>query len=177
MNDGADVRSLAALRDWLAALVTYQHEANAALAGINIELRRAVDWVDEQAHLWQHAAREAEEAVTQARAELLARQFPGWDGREPDTTLQERNLRRAEAWLEHCHEKVRTCRSWAARLPKLIEEIYTGHGHRLQIFLEGDLARGLTQLDQRLQALERYTGERIDYRSTPSVLPPPGGTP
>lgn len=169
MASGADVRSVATLREWLAALAVYQDDASNALAGVNMELRRGLDWIDEQLHQWQHAKRDAEEAVAQARAELSARQFPSWDGRDPDTTLQERNLRRAEAWLDHCEEQIRKCRGWVAKLPKLIEELYTGHGHRLQTFLEGDLARGLADLNQRLEALERYTGDRTDYRSSPSA--------
>jgi hypothetical protein len=175
MSIGADVRSISVLREWLAALAVYQDEAGAALASMNMELRRGLDWVEQQLHQWQQAVRQAEEAVTQAKAELVARQFPGWDGREPDTTLQERNLRRAEAWHEHCEDQVRRCRGWLARLPKIIEETYTGHGHRLQIFLEGDMARGLATLNQRLEALERYTGDRTDYRSTPSAIPGPSG--
>jgi hypothetical protein len=169
MAIGADVRSISVLREWLAALAVYQDEASNALAGVNMELRRGLDWIEEQLHQWQHAVREAEEAVVQAKAELAARQFPSWDGRDPDTTLQERNLRRAEAWQEHCEDQVRRCRGWIGKLPKIIEETYTGHSHRLQTFLEGDLARGLNSLGQRLESLERYTGDRTDYRSTPTA--------
>ena len=45
-------------------------------------------------------------------------------------------------------------------------------GYRLQIFLDGDMARGLTLLDRRLDALERYADLRIDYSTNPSVMPP-----
>jgi acyl-CoA synthetase (NDP forming) len=90
-----------------------------------------------------------------------------------DLGLVERNLRRAQARLEHAEEQVRKCRSWIARLPKLIEESYTPHGHRLQLFLEGDLTRGMAVLDRRIDALERYAGLKADYTSGPSSGPAP----
>ena len=57
--------------------------------------------------LWKQATRDCEEDVAQAKAELAARRFPGFDGRMPDTTIQERNLRRAEARLDYARDQVR----------------------------------------------------------------------
>ncbi len=169
----ADVSSIPALREWLAALVTYQHDAGDAMSGIQQEVRRGFDWLEQQLDLWQRAIRDCEEEVVQAKAELAARRFPGFDGRMPDTTVQERNLRRAEAKLEYAEEKVRTCKRWLSRLPKLVEETFTGHAHRLTNFLEGDVARGVAVLDRQIDALERYAGLRTDYSSNPSAVPPP----
>ena len=107
----------------------------------------------------------------QAKAELAARKFPNWDGKMPDTTIQERNLRRAVARHEHAQDQVLRCRGWATRLPKIVEEAYTSRGHRLEVFLEGDLARGLAGLTRRVESLERYADLRTDYSSAPSALP------
>ena len=172
MADGADVQSIPTLREWLAALTVYQSDASGALAGIAMEVRRGLDWVHEQMVQWQRSIRDCEEAVVQAKAELAARRFPDWSGRDPDTTVQERNLRRAQAKLEHAEDQVRKCKAWLGKLPKMVEELYSGRGYRLQIFLEGDMVRGLTLLDRRLDALERYADLRIDYSSNPSVMPP-----
>lgn len=173
---GADVASIPALRDWLAALAVYRTETAEALGSIQVEIRRGHQWIAEQLSLWQKAVRDCEEEVVQAKAELAARKFPGFDGRMPDTTVQEKNLRRAQARLEHAEEKVRKCRSWIARLPKHVEEVYSGHGHRLAMFLEGDLTRGAALLDRRVDALERYADLKTDYSSSPSVLPPGGAS-
>jgi hypothetical protein len=169
----ADVSSIPALREWLAALTTYQSDAGDAVSGIQQEVRRGFDWLADQLALWQRAIRDCEEEVVQAKAELAARKFPGWDDRMPDTTVQERNLRRAEARLEHAEDQVRKCKSWLSRLPKLVEESFSNHAHRLSTFLEGDLARGIAVMDRQIDALERYAGLRTDYSSTPSAVPPP----
>ena len=155
----ADVRSIPALREWLAALQVYRTEAQESLFGTSQELRRAQDWVEEQLQLWKRAGRDCEEAIVQAKAELVARRFPGHDGRMPDTTLQERNLRRAQAKLEHAEERTRKCQAWASKLPKLIEETYSGKAHRLGLFLTDDLEKAGSELARQIESLERYSEE------------------
>ncbi|HYH66823.1 MAG TPA: hypothetical protein VD866_19170, partial [Urbifossiella sp.] len=75
----ADVRSIAALRDWYAALTGYGESLSESLAGVELELRRGFDWLEEQLGRWQKAVRDCEEEVVQAKAELSARKFTGWD--------------------------------------------------------------------------------------------------
>jgi hypothetical protein len=176
MTPGADVRSIPALRDWLAALAKYRHEAAEALAGIDLEIRRGFDWLAEQELLWKRAVRDCEDDVVQAKAELSAKKFPGWDGRMPDTTVEERNLRRAEASLEYAREQVRKCQAWETKLPKLIDELYTAAARRLGLFLEGDLTRGMALLERQVETLESYADLRPDYAPAPSLTttPPPG---
>lgn len=177
MSPGADVRSIDSLREWLAAAQLYAHDAGEALGGIHMEIRRAFDWIAEQGHLWERAARTGEQEVVQAKAELAARKFPNWDGKMPDTTVQERNLRRAEARLDHARDQVVKCKAWAGRLPKIVEESYSGRGRRLQNFLEADLPRTLAQLARRVESLEQYADLRTDYSSAPSALPPSAAPP
>lgn len=173
MTDGADVRSLAALRDWHAALAAYGETLAEALAGVALELRRATDWLEEQQEQWQRAVRDREHDVTRAKAELAQRRFPTWDGRLPDCTVQEKNLRRAEAALEEAQEQVERCRRWQSRLPKLVEETYTGASRRLAHFLEAELPRALADLARRIAVLERYADSPAGTAAWPVAPPPP----
>ncbi len=169
----ADVRSIAALRDWYAALTGYGETLAESLAGVELELRRGFDWLDEQLGRWQKAVRDCEEDVVQAKAELAARKFTGWDGREPDTTVQERALRRAKSRLEYAEDQVRVVRGWIGRLPKLIDELYRGPASRLSGFLEADLPRGLATLVRKVETLETYAGLRTDFAPGAAPQPPP----
>lgn len=173
MTDGADVRSLAALRDWHATLAAYGETLAEALAGIGLELRRAADWLDEQQELWQRAVRDREEDVIRAKAELAQRRFPTWDGRLPDCTVQEKNLRRAEAALEAARAQVEQCRRWRIRLPKLVEETYTGASRRLAHFLEAELPRALADLARRIAILEHYADSPAGVAHRPAAVAPP----
>ncbi len=169
MNGHAEVRSIDELRAWLAAVSAYRADAAETISSANMEIQRGHDWVAEQLSLWQKAVRECEEQVQQAKMELASRKMPNWDGKEPDTTIQERNLRRAKARLEHAEEKVRVCRSWVAKLPKAVEESYSGPSHRLSNFLDGDLTNGLALLDRQIEALEKYAGLRRDFASNTTL--------
>lgn len=172
LTGAADVRSIDALRDWLAAARNYHEICSESLSGIRLEIHRGLEWIDEQIDLWRREARNAEEGVVQAKAELAARKFPNWDGRMPDTTVQERNLRRAEARLEHAHDRAGRCKQWLVQLPRLVDETFTGAGHRLELFLEADLARALAALVRQIETLERYAGVRLDFgtSSTPTAV-------
>ena len=169
MSDGADVRSIDAVRDWYAALASYGEGLAEAMAGVELEIRRAHDWVGEQLDRWRRAVRACEEDVTRAKAELAQRKYAGFDGREPDCTVQEKNLRLARARLEHAEDQVEKCRQWLARLPKMVDEVYSGPSRRLVNFLEGDLPKGLAELGRRLAALESYAGLRPDYAPAPNT--------
>ena len=131
MPDGADVRSIDAVRDWHAALAEYADMLAESLAGVELEIRRAHEWLAEQQSLWQRAVKKCEEDVVRAKAELSQRKFQTFDGREPDCSVQEKNLRVARARLEHAEDQVEKCRQWIQRLPRAIDEAYTGPARRL----------------------------------------------
>lgn len=169
----ADVRSIDAVRDWHARLTTYGETLAEALSGVELEIRRGHEWLVEQLALWQRAVRQCEEEVVQAKAELASRKFPGWDGREPDTTVQERALRRAQARLEYAEDQVVRVRAWIGRLPRVIDEVYRGPARRLGGFLEVDLVKGLAVLSRQIAALESYAGLRTDFAPDPSTAAAP----
>jgi hypothetical protein len=165
----ADVRSIAAVIDWRADLTNFNDLLAEAMAGVDLEIRRAYDWLEEQLARWKKAVRDCEEDVVRAKAELSQRKLPTWDGRDPDCTVQEKALRLAKARLEHAEEKVETVRRWIGRLPKMIDEVFTGPSRRLKSFLEADVPNALAELARRIAALETYASLRADYAPGPSA--------
>ena len=157
MGPGADVQAIDALEDWHNALCLFRDEALESLNSIALETRRAFDWIDEEAKAWHREAREAEEDIVRAKAELNQRKTPDFSGRIPDTSLQEENLARAKARLRNAEEQMDVCRHWAARLPKMVSEEYEGTARRLGTFLDIDLPAAIAQLNARIQSLHRYT--------------------
>ena len=69
---------------------------------------------------------------------------------------------------EHAEEKVETVRRWIGRLPKMIDEMFTGPSRRLKSMLEADLPNAQAALAQRIASLESYAGLRPDYAPGPS---------
>lgn len=169
----ADVRDIDALREWLAALATYRSDANESLTTLRVEINRGIEWVNEQYHLWQRSIRRFDDTVVQAKADLAAKKFPDVNGRMPDTTVEERNLRRAVAKLEHAQEQVEKCRRWLTSLPKTVDEVFHGPAQRVANLLDIDVPRGAAVLDRRIEALERYAELRTDYSASAPLPPPP----
>lgn len=170
MSPGADVKAIDALQDWHNALCVFRGEATESLNSITLEIRRAFDWIDEQAKSWHREAREADEDVVQAKAELNQRKTPNYDGRIPDTSVQERNLARAKARKEFAEEQVDVCRKWAMRLPKMVSEEYEATARRLENFLEADLPVAIAHLNGRIESLHNYVQVQAE-RAAPETTP------
>lgn len=166
MNPGADVQAIDALRDWHNALCLFRDEALDSLGSVGLEIRRAFDWIDDERKAWEQEVGVAEQEVYRAKAELAQRKPPHFDGRIPDTSVQERALARAKARLEYAEDQVEVCRKWAVRLPKMISEEYESLARRLNSFLETDLVMAIAHLAARIEALHRYT------EITPAIAPP-----
>jgi hypothetical protein len=173
MGPAADVRSIDLLRDWHAALCVFRTESLDALAACELEIRRAMDWLADQRDHWRQVLREAEEEVTQAKAELAARRFPDFSGRMPDTTVQQKAVRMAEAKREFAEEKMDLCRRWLQKLPHAVSESYEGPARQLANMLEGELPRGLALLERRVDALEAYANLQAPAAPRLAAPPPP----
>lgn len=165
---GADVREIEAVRDWLATLATFREAAQNSIVGTDQEIRRGYDWIEDQLKMWQRSLKDDEERVHMAKMELSARQIPNNDGKYPDTTLQERNLRRAIARRDHAMDKMEACRRWLSKLPKAIDESYTNSARRLQGLLDTEVPRATIDLDRRIAALEAYAGMKQDFATAPA---------
>jgi hypothetical protein len=172
MNPGAGVTSLAALTEWYAALAEFGTEAQNALVSLALSLQRAHDWLGEQQQHWKRQIRECEDDVTQAKAELVNRQYIDFSDNHPDTTVQEENLRLAKARLEFAEERLEAARRWMKQLPLEIRDTYDGPARQFTFFLEGELPRGLAQLADQLTALEQYVNLHPG-----TMAPKPAGAP
>jgi hypothetical protein len=158
MGPSANVTTTTALIDFRATLCTFADQAKDALGMIDMEIRRAFAFLDEQVHHWTAAVRHAEDKVIQAKTELARRKMMRIGDRPPDTTEQEEELIKARQRLELCEEKLDTTKRWLRNLPEELKE-YEGPARRLQGLLEGDLPRMAAYLEQKISALEAYMRE------------------
>lgn len=171
MIQAVDVRSIEEVRDFHAQMCKFRKDAEDGLAAVELTVRRATDYLVEKQQFWQRAIRTCEDEVFQAKQELKQRQYPGFDGRIPDCTVQEDNLKRAQGRLRHAHEKLDLVRRWMSKLPKSVSETWESPSRHLAATLEGQLPRGLAILERRIQALEAYIA-----LSAPVGQPPSAGT-
>jgi chromosome segregation ATPase len=155
MKPPARVTSLDLLRDFRAALATFKADGQDALTAIALDVRRAFDWLAHQRAFWVRSVRECQDEVTQAKAELARKQVMLPGERQPDTTQEEKALRRAQARLAHAEEQVERCRRWEPALRRAADE-YEGPARQLADLLEADVPKAVGLMDRLVAALEEY---------------------
>lgn len=162
----ARVHAVERLAEFEAAVRTYTDKAKSAMSANQMEIRRAYDWLEAQLNLWKAEIRRAEDAVIQAKTELARRRMIKFNDRPPDTTDQEKALRKAQARLAHAEEKRDNTKRWIRQLPDAVEE-YDGQGRPFTDMLEHDMVKMALFLEQKIAALEAYQ----------QINPSAGGTP
>jgi DNA repair exonuclease SbcCD ATPase subunit len=155
MGPTAHVTESDALSIFRAMLCTFTKEAKDALAIIDHEIQRTFSFLDEKMHVWQAEVRHAEDAVIQAKIELKQLEQQRIGDRKPDTTFQEKLLRRAQARLEFAEEKLTATKRWQRDLPHELLD-YQGPARQLQNALEGEVPRMIALLERKIATLEAY---------------------
>jgi hypothetical protein len=155
MQPPARVTSIDLLRDFRAALAGFRADAQDALAAVELELRRAFDWLAERRQYWQRQARELQDEVTHAKAELSRRQMVLPGERVPDCTQQLKALRKAQQMLAHAEGQVERSRRWEPALRRAVDE-YEGPARQLGGLLDADLPRAQALLERLVASLDAY---------------------
>lgn len=151
----ANVTETEVLLDFRAGVCNFGDKAKNALITIDCDIRRTYSFLDEQMNYWKTAERQAEDEVVQAKTELSQRRMQRIGDRKPDTSEQEKALRRALARLECAQEKLAATRGWLREFPHELTN-YEGPAKQLQNALETDVPRLVVFLDRKIAALESY---------------------
>jgi chromosome segregation ATPase len=151
----AQVHAVERLAEFKAALQIFTDKAKDSMSGNQMQIRRSLDWLDSQLQLWKTEIRKAEEAVFQAKQELARRKMMRISDRPPDTTAQEKELRKAQARLAYAEEKRDNTKAWLRQFPGDVED-YDGRARPFQDTLEMDLVKMILFLEQKIAALEAY---------------------
>jgi len=155
MGRAAHVTDSRALVEFRAMLCTFADEARDALGMIDHEIRRTVAFVEEQVHEWRAAVRQAEDEVIQAKIEYNQRRSQRIGDRQPDTSFQEKVLRKAQAKLEYAEDKLTLARRWQRDLPREIMN-YEGPARQLLQNLDIEGPRMVAFMERKIAALETY---------------------
>jgi hypothetical protein len=155
MAPSARVTSIDALAAFKADLARFGSDAANALAGLQVQVRRAFEWLEAKLGEWLSELRRRQELVTRAKLELMQQDYGRGESRGPGHTEKKIALERAVARLREAEAKVAACKHWANALPQEVIEC-DGPARRLAGVLESDLRQALALLEQKVQALESY---------------------
>jgi len=140
-----------------AAIDVFRTEAMAALDGLDMDIRRALEWIhgDRREH-WNHEVRRGWDRITQARLQLhQARTARRVDDHEPDCADEKKALARAQRRLETAQEKVEAVRHCARAIDEAVHD-YRGARVPLVSWLESEAPKALAVLRRMMDNLDRY---------------------
>jgi len=143
-----------------AALVAFRDEVEQALAMIDIEMRRVIDWLEhDRPTYWRKQVHVAHDAVTEARASLhRCLMYPINDER-PSCYEERAELKKAEARLAYCNEKSERLRHWIREIRHESFE-YEGRISQLKEIAEIDVPEATAVLARLLVRLHEYQAIR-----------------
>ena len=157
MVHGARLTSIDAVQTMAAAVESFRHDAASALDDLEMEIRRALEWIlDDRREFWTHEVRRGWERLTEARVQLQqARTFRRVGDHDPSCIDEKKAVERAKRRLDIAQEKVEAVRHWAHAIERVVNE-YRASRAQLIGWLDTDAPRALAALKRMAAALEAY---------------------
>lgn len=157
MSSAAHITSTDAIRDFRTALQEYEADVRDAIAQLLLELRRSLDWVEQdRARYWPAEVRAASDAVIQAQNEL-ARCESAIRAEDRRACYEQRMaLEKAKQRQRLAEQKVRAVRRLRVSVQQEADAMH-GRLLRLTDFLDTEFPRALAALGRMSAALDKYT--------------------
>lgn len=157
MSRFAKVISVDAVQRLAGAVDSFKEEATAATDNLELEVRRALDWiVHDRKDFWDTEVRRGWDRVAEARLELERRLTYGRVGEHQPACREEKlALEKAKRRLRVAEEKVELVRRWRHKVEHELTE-YVGALNQLTSWLQADHPRAMAELKRMIDALDAY---------------------
>jgi hypothetical protein len=157
MGRAARVISIDVVEAMSAAVESFRREAASALEDLDMEIRRALEWIHhDRREYWAGEVRRGWERVSEARVQLQqAQTFRRIGDRNPSCIDEKKALEQTKRRLEVAQEKVEAVRHWTNAIDRAVNEYRTGRG-QLTSWLDADFPRAEAVLKRVAATLETY---------------------
>lgn len=167
----AKVTSIDAVDEMAVALRRFGEEAANALADLDLELKRALDWLQhDRKDYWDAEVRRNYDRVAEARNNLQRRMICRPTDDRPAATEEKKTLELAKRRLDVSQQKVQAVRHWSMAVQHELQE-YVGAINLFTTWLQGDLPKALASLKRMSLALEAYVNLPTGAEVEPEKLP------
>lgn len=176
LAEGAQVGSIAAIEAFQVALANYIDASKQALTMIDLETRRAVDWIRiDRAAYWKNEIRRAGDAVNRANDDLhKCLSFKSMEDYTPSCIDERKALQRAQERLRLAETKAEAVRHWSRAVQHELNE-YSGRIVQFNSVLDGDIPKSLATLARIVEILNRYIHTTAPRPISESAIARPGG--
>jgi hypothetical protein len=170
MGQAAWVKSIDALQSMSAALACFHEDAGSALDDLDMEIRRAMQWIgDDCRQYWKEEVRRGWDRVNEARQQLEhAQTFRRVEGHQPSCIEEKKALAAAKRRLELSQSKLKAIGHWVVAIERAINE-YRGMRSHLLNWLEADFPRATAALSRMIANLENYVHSASPAEGIPSM--------
>lgn len=152
----ANVTSIAAVREFRAALIQFADEAGSALESMSAQVHRSLNWVEhERPPYWQQQIKLAFDEVAQTRTRLESCLLRTVAGHRPTCIEEKQDHARAKRRLEYCQQMVPQVKQWGVKFTREMDE-FRGRMGTLTRAVEVDLPRMIALIERTAAALEEY---------------------
>lgn len=157
MSTQADIKSIDTLSLVKLAMITYAHDSSQALAEIEIEGQRGIDWITvDRAAFWKAETRRAADGVNQAIKDLEhCRTYKKVGDNAPACAEEKKNLEKARKKLQRAEEKLELMKRWTPVVLQQFRETCI-RLVRFREIIDVDCPRAIARIEQMLTALENY---------------------
>ena len=156
MGHQAKVTSIDVIEHFAAAMKCFGEDAKTTLDGIDMEVRRALNWIQrEQRDYWTGQIRRGWDEVNIARKELERKLmfYPGDD--RPSCHDERLALEAAKSRFRLAQEKLEAVKRWSHRAEREVNE-YIGAVQVLKSWIDFELPQAQADLARMARALEDY---------------------
>jgi len=145
-----------ALEQLKAAVAAFVDDAKMALGSVEMETRRVVDRLNrEQPFYWQQQIKAGRDEFAEAKASLARKRLQKTDNYIPDTSEEEKAVRRAVAKIENAERKLEAIKVWTRRIEQSWND-YQGPSGQLADVVGGTPARAIADLNRLIKAVDAY---------------------
>jgi hypothetical protein len=156
MNQSANVTSIDAVQAFRAALVKFEENSRDGITSLELEIRRAVNWIEvDRRRYWPAQVKHASEGLAQARNALERCQLKYGSEEAPPCYEQKKDYERAKQRLRYCEDQVRKVKQWT-QVVRQEMTAFQGQMAQMTICVDTELPRAIATLTKMLNALERY---------------------
>jgi hypothetical protein len=157
MGRFARVTSIGVLQTTAAALQRFRGECAVVLEDLEIEVRRALEWIHhDRKDYWSQELRRSEERLSQARIQLQqAKAARRIVGQEPACIDEKRAVDLAKRRLEIARQKVDAVRHWTHAIDRAADE-FLQNRNQFATWLETDMVKATAALDRMSESLSNY---------------------
>jgi hypothetical protein len=158
MNQSANVTSIEAVHAFRTALVKFEENARESLTTLELEIRRAVNWIEvDRRRYWPVQFKQASEEMAQARNALERCQLKYGSEEAPSCYEQKKNYERAKRRLRYCEDQVRKVKQWTQTIRQEVT-LFDGQMAKMRLCVDSELPLAIAAIGNLLNALERYAG-------------------